>query len=104
MPYQGPNYRKMSQKQEARTANTYKGSKQPGSGAGWARKNDVRSEQFLFENKLTTAKQYSFKKIDMMQLTERAILEDRIPVFQIDISGHRYVLLNEDDFLELIDG
>ena len=101
-PSTGRKLLKRSVKQEQRTAQTYRGSRQPGSGAGWVRKNDVRSDQFLFENKLTQAKSYSFKKMDMVELTERAILEDRIPVFQIDISGNRYILLNEDDFIELV--
>jgi hypothetical protein len=36
---------KQSKKQEQRTANTYKGSRNAGSGSGWLRKNDVRSTE-----------------------------------------------------------
>lgn len=94
---------KASRKQEDRTAKTYRGSRQPGSGAGWARKNDVRSDSFLIENKLTqNTKSYSVKVTDLKELTTRAILEDRIPVLQFDLGGKRYVILNEDDFVELI--
>jgi hypothetical protein len=94
---------KASRKQEARTANTYRGSRNAGSGSGWMRKNDVRSHDFLFENKLTqNAKSYSVKYTDLRDLTTRAIMEDRTPVLQFDIGGKRYVILNEDDFLEMI--
>lgn len=95
--------RKISLKQEKRTAETYRGSRQPMSGAGWLRKNDVRSERLLIENKTTgNAKSYSIKSADLAELTERAILDDRLPVLQFDLGGRRYVVLNEDDFLEMI--
>lgn len=94
---------KASRKQEARAANTYKGSRNAGSGAGWMRKNDVRSHDFLIENKLTTnAKSYTVKFTDLRDLTTKAVLEDRTPVLQFDLGGKRYVILNEDDFLEMI--
>lgn len=94
---------KDSRKQEKRTADTYKGSRNAGSGSGWMRKNDVRSMEFLFENKLTyNAKTYSVKYTDLRDLGERAIHEDRVPVLQFDLGGRRYVILNEDDFLEMI--
>jgi hypothetical protein len=94
---------KTSVNQEKRTAQTYKGSRNAGSGSGWVRKNDVRSEYFLIENKFTTnTKSYSIKHIDLKELRERAILEDRVPVLQFDLSGRSYVVLTEDDFLEFI--
>lgn len=94
---------KASRKQEERAAKTYRGSRQPGSGAGWARKNDVRSDSLLIENKLTqNEKSYTVKFADLKELTTRAILEDRIPVLQFDLGGRQYVILNEDDFVELI--
>jgi hypothetical protein len=94
---------KASRKQEDRTAGLYKGSRNAGSGSGWMRKNDVRSHDFLFENKLTlNAKSYSIKHIDLRDLVNRAILEDRTPVLQFDLAGKRYVILTEDDFLEII--
>lgn len=93
-----------SKRQERRTADTYRGSRNAGSGSGWLRKNDVRTTEFLFENKLTTnTKSISLKEVDLRELTERAIVEDRMPVLQFDLAGRRYVVLNEDDFLELID-
>jgi hypothetical protein len=95
--------RKLSLKQEKRTAAAYRGSRQPMSGAGWLRKNDVRSESLLIENKTTgNGKSYSIKSTDLVELTERAIIDDRLPVLQFDLGGRRYVVLNEDDFLEMI--
>jgi hypothetical protein len=99
--------KKASVKQERRTAEKYKGSVNAMSGAGWMRKADVRSEHFLIENKLKmdpNAKSYSVKAVDLRDLTKRARLEGRIPLLQFDLAGHRYVVLVEDDFLEMIDG
>lgn len=94
---------KKSKKQERRTADVYKGSRNAGSGSGWLRKNDVRSHDFLFENKFTDNKtQYSIKLKELKELRERAVLENRVPVLQVDISNNRYVVLTEDDFLEII--
>lgn len=93
---------KVSKKQEMRTAETYKGSRNAGSGSGWVRKNDVRSHDFLIENKFTdNKKSYSLKAVDLVELRERAILEDRTPVLQFDLAGRRYVVLTEDDFITM---
>ena len=63
------------------------------------RKNDVRSYEYLFENKLTIGtKSITLKEVDLRELRERAVLEDRIPVLQFDLNGRHYVVLNEDDF------
>jgi hypothetical protein len=95
---------KKSVKQEKRSAGSYKGSRNAGSGSGWLRKNDVRSETLLIENKLTIGtKSITLKHIDLTELRERAILEDRIPVLQFDLNGRHYVVLVEDDFLSMIE-
>lgn len=74
------------------------------SGAGWVKKNDVRSEDLLIENKFTdNKKSYTIKNVDLVELTQRAVLEDRIPVLQFDLGGRHYVVLNENDFLCLIE-
>jgi hypothetical protein len=94
---------KASRKQEERSAKIYKGSRNAGSGSGWLRKNDVRSHDFLIENKLTTnTKSYTLKYNDLKELNERAILQDRIPVLQFDLAGHHYVVLTEEDFQLMI--
>lgn len=96
------NIMKRSRKQEDRSAKVYRGSRNAGSGSGWLRKNDVRSYKFLIENKLTdNKKSYSVKLQDMVELTQRAILEDRTPVLQFDVGGKHYVVLNEDDFITM---
>lgn len=94
---------KRSRKQEQRSAKSYKGSRNAGSGSGWLRKNDVRTENILIENKFTTnEKQITLKHKDLTELIERAILEDRLPVLQFDLAERRYVVLTEDDFLEIM--
>ena len=93
---------KTSKKQEVRTADLYKGSRNAGSGSGWLRKNDVRSHDFLLENKFTdNKKSYTIKSADLVELRERAILEDRTPVLQFDLGGRRYVIIPEDDFITM---
>jgi hypothetical protein len=93
---------KKSRKQEKRSADTYRGSRNAGSGSGWMRKNDVRSKEFLIENKLTIAtKSITIKDVDLRELRERAIIEDRVPILQFDLANRRYIILTEDDFLEL---
>lgn len=95
---------KKSRKQEKRSAGTYKGSRNAGSGSFWLRKNDVRSSDFLIENKLTIGtKSITLKEVDLRELRERAILEDRVPILQFDLNGRNYVVLVEDDFLALIE-
>jgi len=37
----------------------------------------------------------------MRDLVKRARLEGRIPLMQIDLAGHRYVVLTEMDFLDM---
>lgn len=93
---------KKSKKQEQRTADAYRGSRNAGSGSGWLRKNDVRTGTMLIENKLTeNKKSITLKSNDLVELRERALLEDRVPVLQFDCGGRRYVVLGEDDFLEI---
>lgn len=103
----GDNHRKdinkKSKRQELRTADRYRGSRNAGSGSGWLRKNDVRSKDFLLENKFTTnTKSFTVKFVDLKELEARAILEDRTPVLQFDLNNKSYVILCEDDFLEMV--
>ena len=92
-----------SQKQEDELAQTYRGSRNMMSGAGWMRKADVRSEDMLIEAKTTTKASWSLKLSDLRELRKQAIMDDRMPVFVVDIQGHRYVVLDENDWLEIID-
>jgi hypothetical protein len=95
----------MSVAQEKRTADKYRGSRNVMSGAGWVRKADVRTEDFMIENKLKMnpeAKSYSIKALELRDLMKRARLEGRIGLLQFDLAGHSYVTLREDDFLEII--
>jgi hypothetical protein len=99
-----PEQRK-SRQQEDKTATQYRGSRNAMSGAGWVRKADVRSEHFLIECKTKmdpNAKSYSIKAKEMHDLTKRARLEGRLPLFKVDMGGRSYVVLNEDDFLDMI--
>ncbi len=93
---------KRSKKQEERTAEKYKGSRNIMSGAGWVRKNDVRAIKLLIENKFTDKKSFSIKSEELVKLDRTAILEDRVPVLQVDLGGRSYVVLLEDDFLAMV--
>lgn len=98
-----PQNRKLSQQQEKRVAKLVGGSLQPGSGSGWKRQNDVRSDGVLWEMKRTSKKSITIKASDLEHLRKNALLEDRVPVMHIELGDRRWVVIPEDDYLEMIE-
>jgi hypothetical protein len=94
---------KRSIRQEKDLAKKLDGSRNAMSGAGWVRKADVRTDEFLIEAKTTDNKGYRLTLTELRELRKQAIMDDRTPVFVVDIQGHRYVVLEEDDWMELIE-
>jgi hypothetical protein len=89
---------RQSRKQEERTAKAYRGSRNAMSGAGWVNKNDVKTEDFLIENKFTNNRRsITLKAIDLETLARNAIVSARTPMLQFDLNGRRYIVLREDD-------
>jgi hypothetical protein len=95
---------KRSRKQEQDTAKRYGGRVQPGSGSGWVHRNDVRSEQFLIENKRTDNEHsITIKANDLRRLRINATRLDRIGILEFYLGGHDYVILHRDDFAGYIE-
>lgn len=94
---------KDSQRQERRLANKLGGSVNSGSGNGWIRKGDVRTEDELFELKITDAKSYSLKDIELEKLTNQALVDGRMPIFMVQFktTGNEWVIMSKDDYLTL---
>ena len=94
---------KESQKHEKRLAKKIGGKRNAASGALWARQGDVRSSDLLIEHKWTGKKQFTIKSDVLEKNVREAILEGRMPVLGIHLNGEDYVILLEDDFLEMRD-
>jgi len=92
---------KKSQKHEARLAGVLDGKRNAGSGAFWSRKGDVRSADILLEHKYTGKASFTVKAAVLEKIVKEAILESRMPVLGISLNSENYVLLTEDDFLEM---
>jgi hypothetical protein len=92
---------KQSQKHEKRLAKAVNGSTNAASGAFWSRKGDVRSDDLLIEHKWTGKKSFSLKAEVLEKIVMEAIIDSRMPVLGISLNNKNYVLLTEDDFLEM---
>lgn len=94
---------KDSQRQENRLAKELSGSVNSGSGNGWVRKGDVRTENELWECKITSAKSYALKDSELSKHVNYALVDGRIPVFMIEFktTSNSYVILTKDDYLAL---
>jgi len=91
-----------SRAQEKRTAQQYRGSRTPMSGATWHSKNDVRSEHLLIENKRTdNTSSITIKAKDLEELDRNAAQEGRAAVLQFDLNGREYVILRSGFAREL---
>lgn len=94
---------KDSQRQEKALARKLGGSVNSGSGNGWIRKGDVRTEKELWELKITSSKSYSLKDSELQKNIDQALIDGRIPVFLVEFktTGNAYVILSKDDYEEL---
>jgi hypothetical protein len=92
---------KQSKKHEDRLAKRIGGKRNAASGAFWSRKGDVRSDDLLVEHKWTGKKQVTVKSEVLEKIVREAILDGRMPVLGFHLNGEDYVMLTEDDFLEL---
>lgn len=94
---------KDSQRQEKALARLSGGSVNSGSGNGWVRKGDVRTEKELWELKITDKKSYALKDADLEKNSNQALVDGRIPIFLVEFktTGNEWVILSKDDFLDL---
>lgn len=95
-----------SQRQEINIAKRYSGTTNAGSGNGWVRKNDVRTEEESIECKITSKGSYTLKVSELIQAEQNALLDDRVMLFIIEFASNnrRYVVIDETDFMELRNG
>lgn len=92
---------RQSQKHEKRIAKAIGGSTIAASGAFWSRKGDIRSDDLLVEHKWTGKMQVTVKAAVLEKIVKEAILDGRTPVLGFHLNGENYVMLDENDFLEL---
>jgi len=90
-----------SQKHEARLAKKFGGQRTAASGAFWSRKGDVRSHDMLIEHKWTGKASFTLKAAVLEKIVTEAILDSRMPVLGVSLNDNNYVLLTEDDFMEM---
>ena len=90
-----------SKKHEDRLAKKVGGQRSAGSGAFWSRKGDVRSQDMLIEHKWTGKASFTVKATVLEKIVEEAILDSRMPILGFSLNNENYVMLTEDDFLEL---
>lgn len=93
---------KASQRHEKRLEKAINGQRTAASGAFWSRKGDVRNDEWLVEHKYTAATSFSIKADVLDKIRTEAIMDGRKPALGISVGGRDYVLLLEDDWLELI--
>lgn len=94
---------KQSKRHENRLAKKVGGSTTAASGAFWSRKGDVRSDDLLIEHKWTGKKQFTLKADVLKKITEEAIMDGRMAVLGVHLDGKDYVIMDENDFLEMRD-
>lgn len=99
---------RMSNKHEAEVAYAFGGDLTPMSGAGWIKKGDIHTDEELIECKATEKRSYSVSFKMLKDLQHEAIVASRIPVLDIKFQPpgerpRRYVVIPEEDYLELRD-
>ena len=95
------NAKKRSKRQEQRVADRFGGRTTPGSGNGWAQKNDVRTSEISFEMKYTDKKQFTLKADELERGEKHAILDGRDFVFGIEMNGRTWCVISGDEYASL---
>lgn len=92
-----------SQEQEKQTARDFNGTVNSGSGNGPYRKNDVRSEKYSIECKLTGKASFRLSLKDLLLAYKYALLDGRTMIWDIKIQGHDFIAMKKSDFLAMKD-
>lgn len=92
---------KRSRKQEKDGMTRLGGTVTPRSGAGWSKKGDGRTAAEMVEFKRTDKKQITLKDVDLKKVESEALVEGRSSLLGFQLGGRNYIVLTEDDFLEL---
>ena len=92
---------KQSRKHEDRLAKRLGGKRNAASGAFWSRKGDVRTAHILLEHKWTGKAQFTVKAVELEKIVKEAILDSRTPVLGFSLNNNNYIMLTEDDYLEM---
>jgi len=92
---------KQSQHHEKRLEKVMGAQRTAASGAFWSRKGDVRSDTFLIEHKYTSKKSISLTTAVLDKIRSEAIMDGRTPMLAFHLGGHDYVVLDENDFIEI---
>lgn len=90
-----------SRRHEERLAKATGGRRVPASGAFWSQKGDVRSADLLIEHKWTGKLSLTLKAQVLEKVMTEAVLEGRTPVLGVHLNGKNYVVLDEEDFLDM---
>lgn len=98
-----PTNHRVSKLQEKKAAANYGGKTTPGSGNQWYKKGDVHTDEMIIECKTTAKASYSLKSDDLRKLHTQAILENKMPVFEIHFIDRdmTVVVLDYEDFRDL---
>lgn len=90
-----------SQRQEKEVADTLGGKVTPQSGAGWAVKNDVRTDEIHVECKTTlNNKQITIRARDIEDVMGNALKSGRVGILTFRLHGRDYVVSEMDDWVE----
>lgn len=99
MPTEG---QRRSRKQEERLEREFGGQRSAASGAFWSRKGDVRSDEYLIEAKTTLSKGYRLTLAALVENERHAVLDGRVPLFEIEFAGgarpRSFVVMAREDF------
>lgn len=93
-----------SRRQERRGAARYDGSVNSGSGNGWLRKNDVRTDTLSIEYKHTGAASYRLVAAELATAERNAVADGREMAFIVELGGREWVVLSEPFFAGLVQG
>lgn len=96
--------KKSWQEAERKTAKEFGGRQTPRSGGLWFKPGDVKTNDFLIDNKTTKHKSFTVTKKIWDKLSKEALLEQRLPCLMVQLGdGTEMVVLDKNDFLTWFD-
>lgn len=95
------NIHRRSRLQENKAAKSYGGMRTPGSGNQWFAKADIKTPDWLIECKSTTRASYGLKAETFLTLKRQSLIENKLPLLEIELPGITCVVLDKEDFLIL---